>query len=350
VAIAQNVGNGFTWGIGMYGVAGMGVDYADQNNYTPAAGMTAAGNAMAYATSLGITDPATLQQIGGGGAFAALAQDNFNMKTTLQLMQFAIPVAYTTNGFTFGIAPVVQYGSLDINYNILNSSFEKQSGSTQGVSQDFGLGYSVGVALTEQGLTLGAVYKSAINMTYDGVISNAMSDFTQGQADFSDDLEQPAEYGVGASYTMDGHTIALDYKRIDWDSANGYSDFGWQDQDVYAIGYQYGQDNWAVRLGYNYAESAVTKNSNTTLNTLNLLGFPATVESHYTVGGSYALNKTTSFDLAYIYAEASDESYNNMLSSSLFGDVKTTTKHTQDAVSAQLNLSLIHISEPTRPY
>ena len=40
-------------------------------------------------------------------------------------------------------------------------------------------------------------------------------------------------------------------------SAKGYKDFGWEDQDVYAIGYQYAQDNWAVRLGYNYAESPI---------------------------------------------------------------------------------------------
>ncbi len=79
-----------------------------------------------------------------------------------------------------------------------------------------------------------------------------------------DHLEQPAEIGVGASYAMDGHTIAFDYKQIKWANAKGYKDFGWEDQDVYAIGYQYAQDNWAVRAGYNYAESPIKEQNDMT--------------------------------------------------------------------------------------
>lgn len=350
VAIAQNVGNGLTWGIGMYGVAGMGTDYSSRMNSTLKANAVTAGNNTLAACMSGGCGPVTPQQAGqmaGGAAMMELADGNFGMKTTLQLMQFALPLAYTNSGFTIAVAPVVQYGSLDIDYTKVGfaqvgagGAFYAEQGSTTGQAQDLGLGYSVGVAFSEEGLTLGAVYKSAINMTYDGVMSKAASDFqlpAQG-ININDDLEQPAEYGVGASYAMQGHTIALDYKRVNWASANGYKDFGWQDQDVYAVGYQYAQDDWAVRLGYNYAESAVENNSNATINTFNLLGFPATVQSHYTVGGSYAFNKTTSFDLAYIYAEADDESYNNMFTQPGM-TVKTTTKHTQDAVSAQLNFN-----------
>ena len=101
-------------------------------------------------------------------------------------------------------------------------------------------------------------------------------------------------------------------------------------------------DNWAVRLGWNHAESPIEDQSGSmegnALNTLNLLGFPATIQDHYTVGGSYAFTKTTSLDLAYVYAEANDETYNNMFTSPM-GDVETTTKHTQDAVTAQLNFN-----------
>jgi long-chain fatty acid transport protein len=170
-------------------------------------------------------------------------------------------------------------------------------------------------------------------MVYKGQLSKAIGDFTQGTMTLSDNLEQPSEIGLGASYAFAGNTIALDFKRVNWASAKGYKDFGWEDQDVYAIGYQYAQDSWALRAGYNYAKSAVKSSANTVLNTLNLLGFPATVEKHYTVGGSYAFTKSTSVDLAYVYASAKDQAYDNMLQST------TTTKHTQDAFSAQLNLN-----------
>jgi long-chain fatty acid transport protein len=164
------------------------------------------------------------------------------------------------------------------------------------------MGYSVGAAYSLNDLTLGAVYKSAIDMEYKGQISRAMFDFGMTG---TDNLEQPAEMGIGASYTMDGHTLAVDYKKIKWADAKGYKDFGWDDQNVYIIGYQYAQEDWAVRAGWNHSKSPIkelTGSANAQkINMFNLLGFPAIVEDHYTVGGTYAFSKMTSLDLAYVY-------------------------------------------------
>ena len=314
VAIAQNVGNGFSWGIGMYGTAGMGVDYRD-----------------AYAET----------------------GSNMGMVTNLQLMQFAVPVAYKVGAFSIGIAPVLQYGSLDMDYNangfptfspnnpVPTGQLDATTGkaSTTGVAQDFGFGYNIGAAYTEEGLTLGASYKSAIDMSYKGILSNATADFRDwGYMSYtlSDNLEQPAEIGVGASYTFAGNTIAIDYKQIQWGSAKGYKDFGWEDQNVYMIGYQYAQDTWALRAGYNHASNPIkewsaTADAGVAMNMLNLLGFPGIVEDHYTVGGSYAVSKATSLDLAYAYSPETEETYDV----GMFGDVNT--KHSQQALSMQVN-------------
>lgn len=301
VAVAQNVGNGLTWGIGMFGVAGMGVDYRDQ----------------------------------------PLTAGTMNMVTNLQLMQFALPLAYKTGSLSVGIAPVLQYGSLDMNYDT-NGSNPSQ---TQGVSQDFGFGYNIGAAYEMNGLTVGASYKSAIDMVYKGQINKATTQFyglgyLAASGVLSDHLEQPAEIGIGASYVLGGHTFAADYKKIKWGSAKGYKDFGWEDQNVYMVGYQFEEGNWAVRAGYNHAKSPI-KNQNASLpnngtfNMLNLLGFPATVENHYTIGGTYALSKMTSIDLAYAYApEVSDKFVTNPT-----GPVTIETKHSQDSVSMQLNFN-----------
>lgn len=292
VAIAQKASDNFYWGVGMFGTAGMGTDYRKD-----ATGST------------------------------------LNMVTNLQLMQFAVPLAYKAEGFSFGIAPVLQYGSLDINYD-----FGGNVGA--GVAQDFGVGYNIGVAYEMNGLTLGASYKSAIDMTYDGQLSGATAPFAAGvfPAAMGDNLEQPAEIGLGASYTMDGHTFAVDYKKIKWSDAKGYKDFKWEDQNVYIIGYQYAQDNWAVRLGYNHSSSPIKDQSalgapGLALNMFNLLGFPATVEDHYTVGGSYAFSKMTSLDLAYTYADEAKDSFANIMGST------SNVKHSQQGVSAQLNFN-----------
>lgn len=294
LAIAQKASDNFYWGVGMYGVAGMGTDYRD-----------AGGN-------------------------------NANMVTNLQLMQFVVPLAYKSNGVSVAFAPILQYGSLDINYNMMGTD-----STTQGVAQDFGMGYTVGATYETSGLTVGASYKSAINMNYKGQLSYAMSQFVNilggstTPADFSDDLEQPAEMGVGVSYKMGQHTFAVDYKKIKWSDAKGYKDFAWDDQNVYMFGYQYAQDNWALRAGYNYAKSPIKDQGATggLVNTLNLLGFPAIIEKHYTVGGSYAFTNMTSLDLAYVYSPEVTNTYANMMG----GEI--TTKHSQDAVTAQLNFN-----------
>ncbi|MBD3799703.1 MAG: outer membrane protein transport protein [Epsilonproteobacteria bacterium] len=223
VAIAQNVGDGLSWGIGMYGTAGMGTDYRDAT-----------------------MNPATGQM------------GNFKMVTNLS-------------------------------------------------------------------------YKSAIDMEYKGQIKTATADF--GMTGYSDNLEQPAEIGVGASYTFAGNTIAIDYKQIQWASAKGYKDFKWEDQDVYMIGYQFAQDSWAVRAGYNYAKSPIKEQSvmatdGAMLNVLNLLGFPAIIEEHYTIGGGYAFNKTTSLDLAYMYAPEVTEKFATMMSDGVGGYVGTLERFT----------------------
>lgn len=294
VAVAQKVSDNFYWGIGMYGVAGMGTDYRGTNT-------------------------------------------NYNMMTNLQLMQFVVPLTFKSNGFSIGVAPILQYGSLDINYDTSYAGGAKSS--TQGVAQDFGLGYNLGVGYEISGLTIGATYKSSIDMNYKGQISKAMADF--GGPVTADNLEQPAEYGMGASYKMGGNTFAIDYKRIKWSDAKGYKDFGWDDQDVYMLGYQFAQDNWALRLGYNHAKSPIKNQgyAGTLPNILNLLGFPAIVEDHYTIGGTYAFNKITSLDLAYVYSPETSNEYGIMVQTGPVSYMPSTIKttHSQSAATAQLN-------------
>lgn len=276
IAIAVNMGNGFYSGVGMWGTAGMGVDYRSQ-----AAGV------------------------------------NDNMVTNLQLMQFGVPLAYKTDALSIGMTPILQYGALDISYG---------GSTTKGSAQDLTFGYNIGAAYAVSDVTFGAVYKSPIKMHYSGQIAAFTADY--GLSGFGDDLEQPAELGAGVAYTMGAHTFAADCKRINWSKAQGYKSFGWKDQDVYALGYQFAENKWAFRAGYNYAKSPIAENTNTTINRLNLLGFPAIIESHYTVGGSYVISKAISLDGAYVYAPETTKTIG-----------ATSTKHTQSSITAQLTFN-----------
>jgi long-chain fatty acid transport protein len=306
VSIATSLGDGWYIGVGMFGTAGMGVDYRDVANTT---------------------------------------MNNHNMITNLQLMQFAVPVAYKEGSFSFGIAPVLQYGSLDINYDT-NGSAPGNGSTTQGVAQDFGFGVNLGIAYEMDNLTIGASYKTAIDMQYKGQISQASTNF-QINPLLTDNLEQPAEIGVGLSYVMGEHTLALDYKKIKWGSAKGYKDFNWEDQNVYILGYEYNENNWALRAGYNYAKSPIKELATTAanfsqINLFNLLGFPGMVEKHYTIGGSYEFSKLVSCDIAYVYSPEATETFsiwNQGLNAGAGGLDTVSTKHSQDAISMQVNFN-----------
>jgi long-chain fatty acid transport protein len=220
------------------------------------------------------------------------------------------------------------------------------------------------------GVTLGAVYKSAIEMEYKGQLSSATAPFA-GMGIFpaamSDKLEQPAEIGIGASYKMEEHTFAIDYKKIKWSDALGYKDFAWDDQNVIALGYQYATNGWSLRAGYNHASNpikdagamsmaqagmAAGQMYNTAtptqaqmmpffggnaMNMFNLLGFPATIEDHYTIGGSYNLSKSTSLDVAYVYSPESTTTLMTMPDMTTGNSMSTTVEHSQQALSIQVN-------------
>jgi long-chain fatty acid transport protein len=312
VSIATKIDDNWYIGIGMWGTAGMGVDYSKAK----------------FA-------PLTQGQFG-----------NFNMVTNLQLLQFGVPIAYKTGGLSVAITPVLQYGNLDINYRSPTPVGTIANVGT-GLAQDFGFGFNAGAVYDfsqdgVEGLTVGINYKSAIKMKYDGQITTAMKPFLNPLAGASDPLfsigdtlEQPEEYGVGIAYEMGEHTIAFDYRKVNWSSTKGYGDFGWEDGDVYAVGYQYAEDNWAVRVGYNHSTSVVVEGRDPRLNFFNLLGFPATAEDHYTVGGTYEVSKSFSVDLAYVYEPTSTKTFSTAMPNFPFSSL--TTDHKESSLSFQLN-------------
>jgi len=321
VSIVSKINENLFIGIGMWGTAGMGVDYRNAH-----------------------MDPRD--------------SGNMHMVTNLQLMQFGIPIAYRTSGFSIAFTPILQYGALDINYN----DFTGNSNGA-GVSQDLAFGYSIGATydfkeIGADGLTLGLVYKSAIDMDYSDQLSVATKPFADVgifPGVMGNNLQQPAEIGVGIAYVTGAHSFAFDYRNVQWSDAKGYQDFGWIDQDVYAVGYQYAMDSWAIRLGYNHASHPVAEAPSgpqvisagnyyqaggNAMNLFNLLGFPATAEDHYTIGGTYNISDVVSLDLAYVYAPKTTTTMNTIVGlNPQTGDLYTgpsTVEHTESSFTFQL--------------
>ena len=278
---ASRINDNMVYGLTLAGIAGMGVDYSS----------------------------VPFGKQGDNGAF--------QMKTELALLKIALPFSYTKNGLSVGVAPVLQYGTLQMSHQRQTQSgfavLSSPKSSSTGVGYELGATYDI-----SSSLTIGTVYKSEIAMTYKSTIGTSIGAFGGVQTGITsgDVLDQPAEYGAGVSYAMGDNTIALDYKNIAWSSASGYKDFGWEDQDVFALGYEYKASNWYVRTGYNQASSPITEQNNKTnpysasvKNFFNLSGFPGMVESHYTVGGGYSVSKALDVDFAVVYANENENSF-----------------------------------------
>lgn len=145
-------------------------------------------------------------------------------------------------------------------------------------------------------------------MTYKNTLSVASAPFVGiFPTAFKDDLEQPAEYGLGLSYDFGYFNVSADYKKIQWGDAKGYKDFGWKDQDVYIIGAKYEKDGTWYGIGYNHASHPIanlpgTSSINQALNLFNYLMFPATAENHYSVGAGTRIAKNLSLDFDIVYA------------------------------------------------
>lgn len=324
VAMTTELGDGWAVGLSMYGSAGMGTDWRQGSGAVGTAGTGTPGL--------------------------------YSMRSNLMLMKFSAPIAYqATNELSVGIAPVVMYGSLDIAFignTDANTSTNESVG--RGSSSDIGLGYEVGATYTMKdiGLTTALRYQSPIMMEYLNQISVAAAAFGYGStgANFaakSDKLEQPAEYGVGLDWTQGDLSVAVDWKNIQWANAAGYGDFGWENQNVYAIGLEYRMDKLALRAGYNYAKNPIKNNMNNTrvhpsnqntngdtMNTFNHILFPAVTEQHYTVGLGYEFSKNVGADFAFMYATSPDVT----VSGATVGLGNITVTNDQMAVAANLNM------------
>ncbi|WP_321777147.1 OmpP1/FadL family transporter [Sulfurimonas sp.] len=310
ISLSHRINDKMVFSLGMFGTAGMGTDYRGSQGVNNATGNV----------------------------------DLYNMRSSLMLMQFAPSLAYGTDTFGVGVTGIAQYGTLSIDFD--------QNPTTHignGPSDDYGFGFQLGAYYNPmKALTIGAVYKSSIEMNYRDQISKAAAAFGYGAnvaggglAAKGDELEQPAEYGIGIAYDMDKMTYTMDFKQIQWGDAKGYKDFGWENQTVYALGVRYKTDKFWLGGGFNYGKNPIPDNKSTksvaggantdgdTMNMFNYVMFPATVESTITFGGGYSLSKNLALDMAFTYAPETS----NTVSAKTVGAGDITTKHQQTAIT-----------------
>ena len=256
IGLSHKINENFTFGLGAYGVSGMGVDYRN-------------------------IDP-------------------MNTNTKVSVMKFVTALAYKHGNFSYGIGLDLDYQGADFG---------------QGLSHNYALGARIGANYQYERWKFGLVYVTPQNVNHERIF-----DFDGDHIYDKLKLENPAQYGFGVSYKFsDRVTSAVDVKYYDWNSADGYKDFNWDSQWVYAWGLSYkATDKLVLRVGYNYGKNPVNEDNNFNpagmtvvqgkamptfgYEYFRIVGFPAVVEKHFTCGLGYDLSDKVGINLGYKHA------------------------------------------------
>jgi long-chain fatty acid transport protein len=263
--------NRFRFGLAAYGVSGLGVDYRDTVLDSPD---TRTGFRRASGT---FTD---LQRLKAAPALAYQISDKLSVGASLHLHR----------------------ASLDLG---------------NGPKDGYAVGFQPGVIFRPtESISLGLTYVSAQEIDHKNV-----TDFDgDGQKDTLT-LEAPQWVGGGIAWEPLPYELLFEFnvKWINWSDAKGYKDFDWNDQWVFNVGAQYKvTERWTLRAGYNYAESVVEEHDGWNgaemvdvqgnmlpryfYETFRIVGFPAIVEQHLTLGVGYEIKDRLHLDVSFMHA------------------------------------------------
>jgi long-chain fatty acid transport protein len=211
--------------------------------------------------------------------------------------------------------------------------------TNKGKDSSTGLGVRLGYfGKMNDKLSVGASYSPQTKMSkfsdYAGLFAN------QGSFDI------PENYSIGLAFkATDKVSFAFDYQRINYSKVpaignssalpgalgdgNG-AGFGWSDVDVYKIGVEWqATPSWLLRAGYNKSTNPVSS-ANVSFNIL----APGVITDHYTLGGTYAINKEQEVTFAYMYAPENTVSGVSMFDQG-GGTVRETVKMSQQSLGIQ---------------
>ncbi|MEW5736310.1 MAG: outer membrane protein transport protein [Thermodesulfobacteriota bacterium] len=224
--------------------------------------------------------------------------------TALQIMKFAPSIAYrASDNWSVGLALNIDYASLDLG---------------TGGAPAYGFGGQLGAIYRPlDNLSLGITYTTPQTVTHDKV-----TDF-DGDGKWDDlKLQAPQQAGVGAAIDLMENKLLVeaDVKWINWSGADGYKDFDWDDQWVLGLGFQAKPaSGLTLRAGYNYSPNPVKEHKNFNgvmgqmsdiqgkkiptyyYETFRIIGFPAIIEHHVTLGVGYDFSERFSANLGYMH-------------------------------------------------
>jgi long-chain fatty acid transport protein len=218
-----------------------------------------------------------------------------------------------------GVAPLFAYQRFRMQGAHLFTSLSQSPENVTNNDYDSSTGWGVRVGY------MGRLGPATVGATYTSKMS--MGEFDKYKGLFAEEggFDMPEHYTLGVSFNpAPGWMVGLDYKRINYSEiasignpstnqaplgASNGPGFGWQDVDVWKFGAEW-QANPALtlRAGYGKSDNPILARDVT----FNILA-PGVVRDHYTLGFTYAIDKSSEISGAYMHARK-----NNVTGASLF--------------------------------
>ncbi|MFK5959257.1 MAG: outer membrane protein transport protein [Lutibacter sp.] len=311
-------GSKHTFGVSAFGISGFGVDFPTESNNPGSPNF----NPMEPANPINFP-----QEFNGFG----------NLASDYMLLQIGFTWAYqVSEKFSIGIEPTINYGALEIGPNpLVRPDFPVAMGGTgkgyplSDKASSLGFGAQIGMFYdTQSGFKIGAAYKT---QQYFGAMkfdSKYLDGTVANDAEFT--MNYPAVYSIGLGYSKSKFDLALDYRYIDYENADGFeksgweiatsgpgagmptgavNGFGWNSINVISAGIQYkGIEKLPLRFGYTYS-------SNPIKDELAFFSMPASaiIKHAFQFGFSYPINDNFMLDALYHHGTSDGKTEGTML-------------------------------------
>jgi long-chain fatty acid transport protein len=294
-----------TFGASAFGISGFGVTFPEETNLPT----DASGNPNPDwdpNNSNSINWPQSLRGFG-------LIESDY------MLLQVGLSYAYEiTDQISIGIQPNFDYAALELAPNPTANPTMAGYPTTDKASA-FGYGAQVGVFYDSgSGLKLGASYKTMQKFS-ELEFENTYLDGSTAKSKFQ--MDYPAILSLGIGYSTKDIDLAFDFRRVDYENTDGFSEtgwtqtgsvagFGWKNISILSAGLQYkGINKLPLRLGYTYSSNPIS-------NDLAFFNIPATaiIKNAYQFGLSYVVNDSWKVDAVYHYGTSDGSTEGKVLS------------------------------------
>ncbi len=309
-------GSKHTFGASAFGISGFGVTFPEST-----------------------TNPINMPQSMGG--FGRIESD-------YMLLQVGLSYAYElTDKISIGIQPNVDYAALELAPNPTASPTtagypNTDKASAIGFGAQFGVFYDSGL-----GLKLGASYKT-IQKFGEFEFDNSYLDGSTSNNNFQ--MDYPAILSLGFGYSTGDVDLAVDFRRVDYENTDGFSEtgwtqtasvagFGWENISILSVGLQYkGINKLPLRFGYTYSSNPIPEE-------VAFFNIPATaiIKNAYQFGFSYEISDKWNFDAVYHYGDSNGETEGELLSPMMISSSNPYGAISGSSVSYDMTTSMIQI-------